>query len=376
MPAFRRTAALSLSLSLIGSPAVASPAPQWDHAGYDAEDSHFNPSETAINAGSIRRLSEKWRATLRATDESCGGFSAPVLAGERIYVGDQLGLSAYSTINGKVLWRYDWDDPMDSETPRLAVTDGLLIVAGGDCNSQSDPDGKLLALDARTGLPRWRQRVDIPIYTVVVDKSTIVVSGGSPSDEDTVIAFRARDGQLIWQKAKHRSSEVSADGTVLVRSTDGSDVTTGTSAGVEITTGRVRWTRKAVWTAQAARPDSAEFYVTDKAGTLGSVRVADGAAGWTSRTSAEDIAADRDRVYRVSGKDVEALSVLTGKRVWAARQRADTVQPILAGGLLYAGGPVLDAATGKVAGPAFDGRVIVAGGRLHQVRDGQLTTLG
>ncbi|PRX20380.1 outer membrane protein assembly factor BamB family protein [Actinoplanes italicus] len=368
---------MSLSLILIATPAVASPAPLWDHPGYDAEDSHYNPSETVINAGSIRRLTEKWRAGLRTSDASCGGFSAPVLAGERIYVSDQLGISAYSTINGEILWRYDWDDPMDSETPRLAVTDGLLIVAGGDCNSQSDPDGKLLALDARTGLPRWRQRVDIPIYTVVVDKSTVVVSGGSPSDEDAVIAYRSRDGQLIWQKAKHRSSEVSADGTVLARATDGSDVTTGTSAAVDITTGRVRWTRKAVWTAQAAHPGSAVFYVTDKAGRLSAVQVGDGTPKWTvPGPASETIAVDRDRIYSVSGAGVEALKVQDGTRAWIVRRKAEAVQPILAGGLLYAGGPVLDVATGKVAGPALGGRVIVAGGRLHQVRDGVLSTLG
>jgi outer membrane protein assembly factor BamB len=174
MPAFSRIAAVPLSLILIATPAVASPAPLWDHPGYDAEDSHYNPSETAIHAGSIGRLTEKWRVGLRTSDASCGGFSAPVVSGGRIHVSDQLGISAYSTDNGKILWRYDGDDPMDSETPRLAVTDGLLIVAGGDCNSQSDPDGNLLALDARTGLPRWRQRIDIPIHSVVVDKSTVL----------------------------------------------------------------------------------------------------------------------------------------------------------------------------------------------------------
>jgi outer membrane protein assembly factor BamB len=316
MPAFSRIAAVPLSLILIATPAVASPAPLWDHPGYDAEDSHYNPSETAIHAGSIGRLTEKWRVGLRTSDASCGGFSAPVVSGGRIHVSDQLGISAYSTDNGKILWWYDGDDPMDSETPRLAVTDGLLIVAGGDCNSQSDPDGNLLALDARTGLPRWRQRIDIPIH-----------------------------------------------------------VTTGTSAGVDITTGRVRWSRKATWTAQAAHPGSTRFYVTDRAGSLSAVQVGDGALKWTVGAATETIAVDRERLYRLSGEGVEALSVHDGHRVWAAGQQGEAVQPVLAGGLLYAGGPVLDAANGTVMGPAFGGRVIVAGGQLHQVRDGVLTTL-
>ncbi|MFC4067002.1 outer membrane protein assembly factor BamB family protein [Actinoplanes subglobosus] len=353
---------------------VMATTPLWDHPGYDAEDSHHNPGETVITSGKIRHVVTKWQVSLRTSGSSCSGFSDPVLSGGRVYVSDQLGISAYTAATGAVAWRYDWDDPGDSETPRLAVSDGLLIVAGGDCNSQSDPDGQLIALDAGTGLPRWKQRVDIPVYAAVVDKSVLVVSGGSPSDEDAIMAYHVRDGRPAWQKTGYRAGGVSANGTILARATDGTDV----SAAVEITTGTVRWTRKAAWTAEAASPASDRFLVTGAGGVLSSVRVSDGQLEWSASTfpSSEAIAVDRARVYRVAGRDVEALNVADGKRAWTARQKADGVQPVTAAGLIYAGAAVLNASDGKVAGPDVAGRVIVAGGRIHQVVSGQLRTLG
>ncbi|MEU4155928.1 PQQ-binding-like beta-propeller repeat protein [Actinoplanes sp. NPDC026670] len=352
--------------------------PLWDHPGYDAEDSHYNPAETVLTGDRIRHVAQKWQVSLRTSDESCSGFGGPVLSGGRVYVSDQLGISAYRAADGAVSWRYDWAYPSDSETPRLAVSDGLLIVAGGDCNSQSDPDGEVIALDARTGLPRWKLRLDVPVNSVVVDKSLVVVSGGSPSDEDAVAAYHIRDGRSAWRKAKYLAAGVSADGTILARATDGSDVATGVSAAITITTGGVRWTRKGKWTAQAASPGSDRFLVTDETGLLRSVGVSDGRLEWTASAfaSSTPIAVDRERVYRVSGRDVEALNLTDGKRVWAARQKVDGVQPVGAGGLIHAGAAVLNAADGKVAGPDLAGRVIVAGGRIYQVVTGQLRAFG
>jgi outer membrane protein assembly factor BamB len=376
-----------LALVLAATPAEAAVTPLWDHPGYDAEDSHHNPRETVIDAGSIRRLTQKWQAGLRTSDESCSGYSAPVLAHGRIHVSDQLGISTYAADTGALRWRHDWDDPVDSGTPRLAVSDGLVIVAGGDCNSQSDPDGQLIALDAGTGLPRWRLRLDSPVRSVVVDKSVIVTSGGSPSDSDVVAAHAARDGRAIWSREQFLSSGVSADGTILVRATDGSGETTGSSAGIDVRTGTVRWTRPGVtWTAQAADPAARRFYVTDEAGRLTSVRVVDGAPGWSTDGTGplgagpfavdpfagDLLAVDPDRIYRVSGRTVDAFSVLDGKRLWTVRQDVAGVQPVVAGGLLHAGGAALNPADGATAGPGFPGRVIVAGGRIHQVRDGIL----
>ncbi|MBG0560860.1 outer membrane protein assembly factor BamB family protein [Actinoplanes aureus] len=354
-----------LSLALAAGPPA---APLWDHPGYDAEDSHYNPDESAINAGSIGRLSTKWSINLRTSDTSCSGPSAPVLSGGRLFATDQLGISGYTAADGRLEWRFDWDDVMDNDIPVLAVSDGLLIAANGDCNSQSDPNGQLTALDVATGKPRWSLPMDMPINAVVVDKGTVVVSGSSPSDEDAVVAYRVRDGRLLWRKPNHATTGVCADGILLVHRTDGFGVHAGEIAGVDIGTGTNRWTSSGGWKARAASPRADRFYVTNAIGSLAALDTATGALRWTANGKASElIAADGRRVYRADGRAVEALHAGTGKRLWTTRLSTDAVQPVRAGGLLYAGSTVLNAADGTVAGPAYPGHLVVTGGRLYQV---------
>jgi outer membrane protein assembly factor BamB len=386
--ALGRTTAVLLTLIVAAgaaaSPAAAAPAPLWDHPGYDAEDSYYNPAESVINAGSIRKLTKKWSVNLRKHDPSCSGPSAPVISGGRIFATDQMGISGYRVADGKLSWRFDWPDRLDNETPTLAVSDGLVIAANGDCNSQSDPDGQLTALDVATGKTRWTVPMDMPIYYVVVDKGVVVVSGWSQSDEDAVVAYRARDGRELWRKAKFATTGVSANGVLLVHPTDGSGVPAGGTSAIDIGSGSVRWTRAGVWRAQAASPRADRFYVTDRRSSsdpgkdLAALDVATGATVWTAAGKASEmIAADGRRVFRVVGRTVEALDAASGKRAWQSRLGvAEAVQPVRAGGLLYAGGAVLSAADGKVAGPAFGGRVVVSGGRIYQVLESLLVTYG
>lgn len=99
-----------------------------------------------------------------------------------------------------------------------------------------DPDGDVTALDVATGKVVWHHATDIPIVTLAVDKGVAAISGESPSDELTTIAFRTTDGKVLWRKPMFSSSGVSADGRLLT--THGN----ATSA-VAITTGAVLWTR-------------------------------------------------------------------------------------------------------------------------------------
>jgi outer membrane protein assembly factor BamB len=358
---------LTLTLGLVVATATAAPAhaatsPAWDHPGYDAEDSYYNPGESTINASTIGVLTRRWSVPLRARDGACTGPSAPVVAGGRLFATDDLGISAYQAAGGAPIWRFGWDDPDDSSTPRLAVAGSRLIAANGDCHSNSDPDGTITALDAATGQVRWHVRTDIPIVTVAVDKDVVVVSGESPSDEQATIAFRTTDGRRLWSKTDYSSSGVSANGTLLLTHSS-------TTVAVAITTGAVQWTKPQIWYAQCATPASDRFIVNAGTG-LASIDASTGALLWTAPGEAgELIATDGRRVYRASDQAVEALDARSGRRSWSRQLPAEAQQPVRAGGLLYTGGPVLNAATGTVASPgtAFTGQQIVTGGRLYAV---------
>ncbi|HEX5204774.1 MAG TPA: PQQ-binding-like beta-propeller repeat protein, partial [Actinoplanes sp.] len=162
-----RTLAAVLSLTLAFAPATPAHAvalPAWDHAGYDAEDSYYNPHETAINLGTIGGLTRRWSVPLRKRPGgACAGFSKPLVAGGRVIVTDQLGIGAYLPLTGTPTWRFAWPDPLDTETPYLAADGSTLIAATSGCNSQSDPDGIIFAVDLTTGRLRWRADPDVPV---------------------------------------------------------------------------------------------------------------------------------------------------------------------------------------------------------------------
>ncbi|MEV6341872.1 PQQ-binding-like beta-propeller repeat protein [Actinoplanes sp. NPDC051851] len=344
----------------------------WGNPGYDAENSYYNPHESVIGT-----LKQRWRAPLRDIEASCSGFSAPLVAGDRVFATDRRGVSAYDATSGDVLWRFDWDPADDNDTPTMAVADDLLILVNGDCNSASDPDGRLTALDVATGDLRWALGQDVPAYSAVVDKGAVVVSGYSDSDGDGILAYSVTDGHLLWHRTGVVSTEVSADGVLLTTATDGYGTPTGSTAAVRITTGRTVWTSRNTWLAQAASPSSDTFYVSGRvvsAGPLLAVDARTGKVRWSASSQASPlIAADGERVYRAEGARVQALDAHTGRLIWSHTLAAPSLQPTVAGGLLYTGSTVLRSATGVAAAPSRPGFVVITSGHLFQVNGPNLT---
>ena len=360
-------------------PSAAPPADGgWAHPGYSAGDTYYNPSESVINTGSINKVRSRWSVNLRLPSPEwvpCARPSAPLVSGGRVFVTDKSGISAYHSKTGAALWHYSWWDVQDERTPYLAVSGGLLLAGNTDCQSTSDPDGGLLALDVATGVERWHTDLDAPVRSLVVDKGIAVVSGASASDGQHVTAFRVSDGKVRWGLWDYASGGVVANGRLLVNRTEGG---TGTSA-LSITTGKKLWTKANVWSAKGADPAGDRFYVSTVGGALAGIKASTGAVVWTAPGLSGNIAADGRRVYRSVGNSIEALDARTGRRRWITGLAGPTGQPVRAGGLLYttvgAGPPlgILKAGSGEVAsaGTAFaavdGGNVVVAGGWLYFV---------
>ncbi|MFC3737572.1 outer membrane protein assembly factor BamB family protein [Paractinoplanes deccanensis] len=342
----------------------------WDHAGFDAEDSYYNPDESQINAGTIGDLTQRWSVALREKGGACGGPSAPLIsggAGGSVIATDERGISSYRAMTGRLAWQFDWDDPDDSSTPSMAVSGDVLVAANSDCNSMSDPDGRIVALDLATGRVRWRIASPFPVASFVVDKGVVVVSGTSPSDEQMTVAYRAADGRELWRKPRHEASGVSANGRILL-------VKGRSTTAVAIGTGVPLWAHKRIWYAESATPAADRFLVSD--GTaLTALRASDGAMLWTAEGKQSALlATDGRRVYRAAERTVEALDVHTGRRLWWRQLPVIAGQPVRAGGLVYTGGPVLNAATGSVVA-TVEGSQVAAGGRLFTVSRQRLTVL-
>ncbi|GIF40719.1 outer membrane protein assembly factor BamB [Actinoplanes xinjiangensis] len=366
MHALARTFAVALLLAA-GTPAGAAPAPAlWDHVGYDAEDSWFNPRETAITASTVRRLVRKWSVRLRSA-ETCSSFSGPIVAGGRVFVGDLAGITAYDAATGARRWSHDWGGSTEGGTPRMAVADGLLVVGYNDCTSVSDPNPVLLALDVRNGLRRWS--ADPPLIgTMIVDKGAVLASGTDVSGDSRTVAYRVRDGRELWRAPGRRIGGTSANGTVA-------GFAAGGAKAYDITTGTVRWTVKRHLLPGAATPAGDTFYGTGDKERLVAVDVKNGAVRWTALGPSELIATDGTRLYRSDGEAIVALDARTGKQVWRRNLPAYGGQPVVAGGVVYAGGIALDAARGTVitGPPPLGGDLVVTGGVLYQSHEGALT---
>ncbi|MEU8612639.1 PQQ-binding-like beta-propeller repeat protein [Actinoplanes sp. NPDC048791] len=373
----------ALGVALVAAGVLAVPvtvqaavAAEWTQPGYGAGDTYYNPGESIINADSINAVRRRWTVALPEARERCARAAAPVVAGGRVFVAQETGVSAYQAGTGRPSWRFTWSSPEDESTPYLAVSGGLLIVANQGCQSQSDPDGTVRALDTASGRLVWTRQVSAPVESLVVDRGIAVVSGESMSDTPTVIGLAVSDGTQRWQLADHSSAGVSAGGRVLVSRVGG----VGTSA-LSVTTGAVVWTRKIAWAGQAASPAGDRFYASGSRNEMVSVDAATGAVRWTAARKASPlIATDGRRVYRAMAKGIEALDAGTGARRWTVSLPGNAGQPVRAGGLLYAtvdgGRPlgILHAASGARAsagtqiGAVVGGNVVVTGGWIYALK--------
>ncbi|MBM2617088.1 PQQ-binding-like beta-propeller repeat protein [Actinoplanes sp. LDG1-06] len=335
----------------------------WEHAGYDAEDSFYNPAESQINAGTIGKLASRWSVPLRRQEPTCGGPSAPLVAGGMVVATDGRGVSGYRAADGRLAWSFDWDDPEDSTVPSMAVSGGVVVLGNGDCHSASDPNGRLVGLDLRTGSRRWKLDLDMPVNSFVVDRGVAIVSGSSESDETATVAYRATDGREVWRKRGFESSSASSAGRILL--TRG-----GSTSAVSVTSGSVIWTKPRSLYAESATPT--RFLVTDGV-ALTLVDAASGAPLWTAPgRQSKFLATDGRRVYRAVNRTVSALDIRDARVVWTRTLPVVATQPVRAGGLLYTGGPVLSAASGAVVAPHRRGPQVVTGGHLYAVEGNRL----
>jgi outer membrane protein assembly factor BamB len=97
------------------------------------------------------------------------GLSAPVVDGERLYVGFRRGLLALDANNGRTLWTFKTERPITA-TP-LMIRDTLYI---------SGHDHNLYAVDKGTGDLRWQHTMDrrIEMRPVLASSALLVVDRG------------------------------------------------------------------------------------------------------------------------------------------------------------------------------------------------------
>jgi quinohemoprotein ethanol dehydrogenase len=177
---------------------------QWMAPGRTYDEQRFSPLDQ-INDRTVSRLGLAWFADINTER----GMEASPLAIDGVLYNVQPWniVTAYDAKTGRVLWRYDPQVPL--RFGRLACCD---IVSRGLAAWQGriyvgTLDGRLIALDAKTGRPAWSVLTvdNAKGYTItgaprVFDGKVLVGNGGAEIGvRGYVTAYDAESGAQLWR---------------------------------------------------------------------------------------------------------------------------------------------------------------------------------
>jgi outer membrane protein assembly factor BamB len=297
-----------------GRPSEVVETADWPLPRGNAESTGFSPQSLADS------LTVRWEFSADEAIES-----TPIVVGERVFVADVMGkVYAIGRADGKPIWTRDF------ETGFLAApaVRGEQLVIG-------DVEGNLYALDVKTGRPLWKQTTEGEINgAAAFHGQTVLVT----SQDGKLYGFSAQDGTPAWTyqtQDQIRCNPTLAGDRTFLGGCDGQlhvvNVVTGQADGEPLPLDGPTGSTPAV------RGDRVFVPIMD--GTIY-------AFDWKTRKplwSHED--PERPQEYRNSGavsdtllvvssqfKNVDALSIETGKRLWrhTLRRRADA-SPVIAG---------------------------------------------
>lgn len=177
---------------------------EWPvHGGTDLEQ-RFSPLDQ-INSSTVNKLGLVWHHQF---DSSRGQEATPIVIDGVMYVSSAWSrVDALDAATGRLLWHYDpeisgrvaFDACCDVVTRGVAVSNGRVFLAA--------LDGRLIALDAKTGKPVWSvQTTDkAKPYTItgapriVGDKVVIGNAGAEYGVRGYVTAYAIANGKQIWR---------------------------------------------------------------------------------------------------------------------------------------------------------------------------------
>ncbi|WP_157219344.1 PQQ-dependent dehydrogenase, methanol/ethanol family [Flavisphingomonas formosensis] len=176
----------------------------WPGYGRTYGEQHYNPLD-AINAGNVARLSLAWSYDLGPGNPA----SIPVAVDGVLYVSSGLSVvRALDAATGKLLWEHD-TRVADVAGDKLRVAWGIRGIAWWDGKLYTGTqDGRLVALDAKTGTEIWSAQTTLPgdgrFITGaprVFDGKVIIGQGGADSADTRgyVTTYDAATGKQLWR---------------------------------------------------------------------------------------------------------------------------------------------------------------------------------
>lgn len=282
-------------------------------------------------------------------------YSSPAVVDGTVFVGSWDGkVYALDARTGEEVWTFDTGTAISSSP---AVHHSVVFVGAGD--------GMVYSLDGRAGYEEWKYETGASISSSPAVAGGIVYIG---SDDHFVYALNETTGALVWKVDTGQivdSSPVVVDGVVYIGSDDWNvyalDAATGTEVWRFATEGEVDGTPAVV---------DGTLYIGSYDNNVYALDARTGAEIWRSDVESDivgAVAVADGRVYVGSdGNEAVALDARTGKRLWRfVTESLTSSSPAVADGVVYVGSSdwrvyALDAETGKLLWNHTTGREVVS----------------
>ena len=186
---------------------VVPPTDSWPTNGGNLYNQRYSPLNQ-IDASNVAQLKGVWRARLRGSGAApqYSGEAQPVVHDGVAYVSTGANdVFALSIDTGEILWQYTANLP--AELPSVCCGwNNRGVALSEDKVFMGRLDGKLVALDRKTGAPVWTIQAEDPkenfsITPAPVYYDGVVITGFAGADRGTrgrVKAYDADDGRLVW----------------------------------------------------------------------------------------------------------------------------------------------------------------------------------
>lgn len=177
----------------------------WASTGRTFDGQFYSPMDQ-INTATVRRLGLAWSRDL---PEEQTLESAPLVVGGILYFTGQLAkVYAVDGVTGKLLWTYDpesWKYRVANQRSHFPVNRGVGYMDGR--LFVGTRDGRLIALDAKTGAMLWSRETVDPASRMYIsgaplaykDKVVIGNGGGDYGERGYLTAYDTATGKQLWR---------------------------------------------------------------------------------------------------------------------------------------------------------------------------------
>ena len=176
----------------------------WLAAGRDQHDTRFSPLEQ-INASNVNRLGLAWSYDL---DTHRGQEATPVVVDGVLYTTTAWSkVLAFEAASGKLKWQYDPKVPGEVAVHVCCDVVNRGVAVSGRRVYVATLDGRLVALDARSGKPVWvvstvdsKRPYAITGAPMLADGNVIIGNAGAEYGvRGYVTAYNAATGKQVWR---------------------------------------------------------------------------------------------------------------------------------------------------------------------------------